>query len=102
MGHFRKSTLAIRVLLFAGMASATPAAAASFDGEWSVQIASASTACTNGAGGPPATRREPRARLWPPCGGVRLRHLARRVVLGPLDRAADIERFQAKWATGSR
>ena len=49
MGHFRKSTLAIRVLLFAAMASATPAAAASFDGEWSVQIASSSTACTNGA-----------------------------------------------------
>jgi hypothetical protein len=49
MGHFSKSTLAIRVLLFAAMASATPAAAASFDGEWSVQIASSSTACTNGA-----------------------------------------------------
>jgi hypothetical protein len=31
------------------MASATPAAAASFDGEWSVQIASSSVACTNGA-----------------------------------------------------
>jgi hypothetical protein len=49
MGYFRKSTLAIRALLFAGMASATPAAAASFDAEWSVQIASPSTARTNSA-----------------------------------------------------
>ena len=48
MGPFHKSALAIRILLLAGFATATPAAAASFDGEWSVQIASSSTACNSG------------------------------------------------------
>jgi hypothetical protein len=48
MGQFRKFTAAIHVLLLAGLAIATPAAAATFDGEWSVQIASSNTACSSG------------------------------------------------------
>lgn len=48
MSAFRKAKLAS--LLFAGLALATPAAAStSFDGQWSVQIASPNSACTNGA-----------------------------------------------------
>ena len=47
MSAFRKTSLAI--LFVAGLAIATPAAANTFDGQWSVQIASSSTACTNGA-----------------------------------------------------
>ncbi len=48
MSAFRKTTLTS--LLLAGALLATPAAAsATFDGQWSVQIASSNSACTNGA-----------------------------------------------------
>ena len=36
------------VLLLAGLAVATPAAAATFDGSWNVQIASSNMACPSG------------------------------------------------------
>jgi len=49
MGHFRNALIAIRILSLAAMPFATPAVAASFDGEWSVQIASTNSACGNGA-----------------------------------------------------
>jgi hypothetical protein len=52
MSAFRKTSLAsllIAGLVIADLAVAGPAAAStSFDGQWSVQIASSSTACTNG------------------------------------------------------
>jgi hypothetical protein len=48
MGQFHKFTAAASVLLLAGLAIAAPAAAATFDGEWNVQIASSSTACSGG------------------------------------------------------
>jgi hypothetical protein len=48
MGQFRKVIIA-RILLFAAMSVATPAAAATFDGEWNVQIASTSSVCGGGA-----------------------------------------------------
>jgi hypothetical protein len=48
MGQFRKSTAAVSVLLLAGLVIAAPAAAATFDGEWNVQIASSNTACSGG------------------------------------------------------
>jgi hypothetical protein len=48
MGQFRKVIIA-RMLLFAAMSVATPAAAATFDGEWNVQIASTSSVCGGGA-----------------------------------------------------
>jgi hypothetical protein len=47
MSAFHKARLA--GLLLAGILSATPAAANTFDGQWSVQIASSSSVCTNGA-----------------------------------------------------
>jgi len=48
MGLFSKSTLAARALIFAAPASATPTAAATFDGAWNVQSASSSAACPSG------------------------------------------------------
>jgi len=45
LGYFSKPVIAARLLLLVGMSIATPAAAASFDGEWNVVIASASSAC---------------------------------------------------------
>ena len=48
MGQFHKVIIA-RILLFAAMSVATPAAAATFDGEWNVQIASTSSVCGGGA-----------------------------------------------------
>jgi hypothetical protein len=48
MGHFRKSIIATRIGLFLGMSVVTPAAAATFDGSWDVQIASTKVACPNG------------------------------------------------------
>jgi hypothetical protein len=48
MGHFSKTTIAIRVALLAAISAATPAAAATFDGEWNVRIASSSAACPSG------------------------------------------------------
>lgn len=50
MSAFRKVVLATSSLLLAGLVQAMPAAAAtSFDGQWSVQIASSNSACINGA-----------------------------------------------------
>ena len=49
MGHFRKLTIAARILALFAIPFATPAAAAGFDGEWSVQIESSNSACGNGA-----------------------------------------------------
>ncbi len=48
MGHFRKPALAASILLLAGLSIATPAAAATFDGDWNVQIASNNVACPSG------------------------------------------------------
>jgi hypothetical protein len=49
MGHFRKIIIASRILLFLATPIATPAAAATFDGEWNVQIASNNVACPSGS-----------------------------------------------------
>ena len=49
MERFRKILIASRILLLAGMTVATPAATATFDGAWNVQIASANAACGSGA-----------------------------------------------------
>jgi spore coat protein U-like protein len=49
MGHFRKAIISTSILLLLAMPVATPAAAATFDGEWNVQIASTNTACGSGA-----------------------------------------------------
>jgi hypothetical protein len=48
MQHFRKTIIATRILILAAMAVATPAAAATFDGSWNVQIASSNVACPSG------------------------------------------------------
>lgn len=48
MGHFRKAIFASRVVLLVAISIATPAAAATFDGAWNVQIASSNGACPNG------------------------------------------------------
>ena len=48
MKHFFRTTIAARILLFWAMSIATPAAAATFDGAWNVQIASSGGACPNG------------------------------------------------------
>lgn len=49
MGHFYRTAFATGILVLAGFSLATPAAAASFDGEWSVQIASPNQACPSGS-----------------------------------------------------
>jgi hypothetical protein len=49
MQHFCKKIIATRILLMIGMSIATPAAAATFDGSWNVQIASSNMACPSGA-----------------------------------------------------
>jgi hypothetical protein len=49
MPNHRNTVIAARILLFAGASVTTPAAAASFDGAWNVQIASTSSACGDGA-----------------------------------------------------
>jgi hypothetical protein len=49
MGQSRKTILATAILILAAMPIARPAAASSFDGQWSVQIASSNSACGNGA-----------------------------------------------------
>ena len=49
MGQFRKATIVTGLLLLAGLSIARPAAASSFDGQWSVQIASSNSACGDGA-----------------------------------------------------
>ena len=48
MEPFRRILIAGRMLLLAGMSVATPAAAATFDGSWNVQIASSNAACPSG------------------------------------------------------
>jgi hypothetical protein len=48
MGHFRKTIAAGHILLLAAMGIVTPAAAATFDGEWNVLIASTGMACPSG------------------------------------------------------
>src|SRR5450432_65159 len=49
IGHFRKLTIATRILVLFAIPFATPATAAGFDGEWSVQIESSNSTCGNGA-----------------------------------------------------
>jgi hypothetical protein len=49
VSNLRKTIIATRVLLFAGASVTTPAAAATFDGAWNVQIASTSSVCGGGA-----------------------------------------------------
>ena len=44
----RKTIAATRILLLVMGAAATPAAAATFDGQWNVQIASSNSACGGG------------------------------------------------------
>ncbi len=48
MKCFSRTTIAARILLFLVMSIATPAAAATFDGAWNVQIASSGGACPSG------------------------------------------------------
>jgi len=49
MGQFCKALIATGLLLLAAFPTARPAAASSFDGRWSVQIASGNSACGDGA-----------------------------------------------------
>jgi hypothetical protein len=49
MTNFRRTIIAIFMLSLAALSAATPAAAATFDGEWNVRIASSNAACPNGA-----------------------------------------------------
>ncbi|MBR1266064.1 hypothetical protein JQ629_00910 [Bradyrhizobium sp. AUGA SZCCT0222] len=48
MGRFYKSATAVRILILLGTILSTPAAAATFDGEWNVHIASSNAACSSG------------------------------------------------------
>jgi hypothetical protein len=48
MGHFKQLFIATRILALLALPVATPAAAATFDGTWNVQIASSNTACNAG------------------------------------------------------
>src|SRR6266436_4629801 len=48
MGHFKKLIFASRIVVLLVLSAATPATAATFDGEWNVQIASSNTACNSG------------------------------------------------------
>jgi hypothetical protein len=47
MAYFRKLFIATRILALLALPLATPAAAATFDGNWNVQIASSSSTCTS-------------------------------------------------------
>jgi len=47
MSHFYKTAIAASLL--AALATATPSAAATFDGDWNVQITSSNAACSSGA-----------------------------------------------------
>ena len=49
MGQLRKTLLGTQLLLCLALPLTEPAAAASFDGEWSVHIASSSSQCGDGA-----------------------------------------------------
>jgi hypothetical protein len=48
MGPSRKTMIAFGMLSLLGISAATPAAAATFDGQWNVQIASPNSACGGG------------------------------------------------------
>lgn len=48
MENFRKLLFVSQLLFMAGVSVATPAAAATFDGAWNVQIASSNAACPSG------------------------------------------------------
>ena len=48
MGHIFKPATAVRILMLVATILTTPAAAATFDGEWNVQIASSNAACSGG------------------------------------------------------
>lgn len=48
MVHIFRSAIAAHILMLAGTILATPAQAATFDGEWNVQIASSISACSSG------------------------------------------------------
>jgi hypothetical protein len=48
MHYFRKPAIATRLLLLVATSIATPAAAATFDGAWNVEIASSNSACPSG------------------------------------------------------
>jgi hypothetical protein len=48
MGHVFKSANAVRILMLVATILTTPAAAATFDGEWNVHIASSNAACNSG------------------------------------------------------
>ncbi len=48
MNQFRRTVFATRIVLLVAMLAATPAAAATFDGSWNVQIASQNKACGDG------------------------------------------------------
>jgi len=101
------------------MLAATPAAAATFDGDWNVQIASSNAACSSGASVSLGNQQRPgrleqrdsdgirrvaeagnisvtltsgmkRASAPVASRHLRLRHLARRVVFGHLDSAAEL------------
>jgi hypothetical protein len=49
MEHTRRISLVSRFALLAALLTAAPAVAATFDGEWNVQIASSNSACSTGA-----------------------------------------------------
>src|SRR5215475_13244943 len=49
MGHFRKLTIAARIVALFAIPFASPASAATFDGAWNVQITSSKVACGDGA-----------------------------------------------------
>ena len=48
MKHSCKTSLATRVVFHLALSAASPAAAATFDGDWNVQIASSNVACPSG------------------------------------------------------
>ena len=48
MGYFTGTRIITRIVLMAAAHLATPAAAASFDGQWNVQIASSNSVCGSG------------------------------------------------------
>ncbi len=49
MNQFRRTVFATRIFLLVAMLAATPAAAATFDGAWNVQITSQNKACGDGS-----------------------------------------------------
>ena len=118
MSNFHKSASVASLL--AALATATPSAAATFDGDWNVQITSSNAACSSGASvsieinnGQVASnstavtasgrvadagairvtlveRHEARSRLRHADGHIGIGHMARCLVLRHLDRATDV------------